>query len=493
MSTIDLLPAWSGAKYHAHQELGIKWMLEQESKGYTVPNTNHIVRGGILGDKMGVGKTIQSLGLIANGDAIKTLVITPLAVRGQWEHEFKRSAVNLYIPTQWGSKWVLQGSFVPGAKTVHLAHYDKVASKPDLCRGEDYDRIILDEAHTIRNAATQKAMAIFKIPATYKWALTGTPITNKMDDAVTYLKFIGCPVDSGIKKWQAKYEEWARNVYMSRQLIECEPSEALVLPPTAIEETRSLEFTSKEEEELYKGIYANEEAKWRNAQKLNGQAYHLAMLSILLRLRQVSVNPQIYIKSRQKEAFGWAGPEFKSVSRKFDEIAFLMREQAETGEGHKWIVFCQFTEEMALLDGFLKAHPFVGQVLHYSGGMTMKEREATLKESRAQTEPGKQDVFLIQLKAGSTGLNLQQYDRIIFVSPWWTPSELEQAKARAVRIGQPKVVKIYLLHLKTEDTFNIDTCMMEKVFAKKELAKTFETWSVHRQEVAEVAEAISEI
>ena len=493
-----LLPAWEGATYHEHQETGVKWMLEREAKGYAIsgPPTSqtikdHVVRGGILGDKMGVGKTIQSLGLIANGGPLKTLVITPLAVRGQWEHELRRSNVNLYLPTQWGGRWVLQGSgHTTERPTVHLTHYDKVANRPDLCEGEEYGRIILDEGHTIRNPSTKKAQVIFKIAANipYRWALTGTPITNSMDDAVTYLKFIGCPVDSGKKKWQAKYEDWVRNLYMSRQLTECEPSPELVLPPTAIEETRLLDFTSAEEESVYRGIYANEESKWRCAQKLKGQAYQLALFSILLRLRQVSVNPQIYIKARRKEAFGWTGPEFHAVSRKFDEVAFLLREAHEQSEEHKWIVFCQFHEEMILMEAFLKAHPFVGNVLQYHGGMNVKEREATLKESRLPTEKGKQDVFLIQLKAGSTGINLQHYDRIIFVSPWWTLSEMEQAKARAVRIGQSKVVKIYLLHLRTEDTFNIDKCMMEKVFTKKGLADEFETWSVHKQiPVAEAA------
>jgi hypothetical protein len=111
----------------------------------------------------------------------------------------------------------------------------------------------------------------------------------------------------------------------------------------------------------------------------------------------------------------------------------------------------------------------------------MKEREAALKESKSMPEVNgsKQDVFLIQLKAGSTGLNLQQYDRIIFVSPWWTPSEMEQAKARAVRIGQKRVVKIYQLQLRTEQGFNIDKFMMDKVFQKKELGDMFESWSVH--------------
>ena len=489
---VPLTPAWKDAVYHEHQEHGINWMLQAEELGYTIPDTDHVVRGGILGDKMGVGKTIQSLGLIANSPAEKTLIITPLAVRGQWESELRRADVNLYLPTPNGGQWRAQEPIIAGRKAVYLVHYDKVASRSELCNGKDYTRIILDEAHTIRNASTRKAEAVFQVAkgVKYKWALTGTPITNSMDDVTTYLKFIGCPTDPG-KKWQPKYNEWAKNLYLSRQLSECvAEGQENIVPPTPIEETRLLNFTSINEEVLYKDIHANEESKWRSAKALKGASYQLAIFAILLRLRQVSVNPQIYIKARQKEAFGWSGPEFHQVSRKFDEVAFLMREATELNESHKWIVFCQFKEEMIQLNQFLKAHPFIGQVLQYHGGMNMKEREQALKESKLPTEEGKQDVFLIQLKAGSTGLNLQHYDRIIFVSPWWTTAEMEQAKARAVRIGQKKVVKIYMLHLETEETFNIDKFMMDKVFEKKELANSFEQWSAQLRPLEEASEEI---
>ena len=479
---LALLPAClHKPTYYEHQEVGIRWMLEREAKGYQIPDTKIAVRGGILGDKMGVGKTIQSLGLIINGVAQKTLIITPLAVKHQWESDLKQCDVNLFMPTLWAGRWVAQGNHVPGRKTVYLAHYDKIANKTELTVDQDFERVILDEAQTIRNSGTRKTMSVFKIKSLYRWALTATPIMNTYNDAATYLKFIGFPMDSG-KTWQPKYEEWARAVYLSRMQSECKAPPGLIMPPKPIEETRMLDFTSKEEEEVYNGIYNDEESKWRDARKLKGNSYQLALFSRFLRLRQVSVNPQIYINARKKETFGWTGPEFLQVSRKFDEIAFLLREAAEAKESRRWIIFCQFHDEMNLLDSFLKAHPFVGQVLQYHGGLSAKEREAVIDESMSKS--GKQDVFLIQLKAGSTGLNLQHYDRIIFISPWWTPAEMEQAKGRAVRIGQREVVRIYLLHLKAENIFNIDACMMEKVADKTELANEFESWSVHRNPIA---------
>ena len=109
----------------------------------------------------------------------------------------------------------------------------------------------------------------------------------------------------------------------------------------------------------------------------------------------------------------------------------------------------------------------------------MKERDAAIDASKVCSLEAKQDVFLIQLQAGGTGLNLQHYDRIIFISPWWTAALLDQALGRAVRMGQKNVVKIYWLKLKTEGTFNIDEFIMEKADSKRDLGRTFLSWSSH--------------
>jgi hypothetical protein len=474
-----LNPTWSGAVYAKHQEEGIQWMLDQEAFGYKVPDENYVVRGGILGDEMGLGKTIQSLALIVNGTALNTLIVTPKAVRQQWVLAASKCNLNVFTAEK---QWERTSRRVLGGKNVYIAHYDKVVSNINLFTKLSIDRVILDEAHRIRNTKTVTGASILKIQATYKWALTATPIVNTLDDVIAYLKFIGFKINT--PGWSSKYKEWISKVYLARTLGECEPPAGLTMPPDPVVDSRSLEFTSKEEEDLYNKIYSGIESQWRSVQAMNGREYQLQKFAILLRLRQISVNPQIYIKARQKESFGWTGPEFKIPSRKFNEITHLMRESFEAKESHRWIIFCQFHDEMELLQDHLKRFEFIGSVLQYHGGMDMSERDEAIQQSMIFSENYKQDVFLIQLQAGGTGLNLQHYDRIIFVSPWWTSALLDQARGRAVRIGQKNTVKIYWLRLKVEDQhISIDEFMLDKANSKRDLATEFLSWSYNMKNI----------
>lgn len=476
---MSLQPTWPGAVYAKHQTEGIQWMLNQEMNGYAVPGKDYVVRGGILGDEMGLGKTIQSLALIVNGSGKNSLIVGPLAVCKQWEEAASRCRVNVFTLEK--TSWTQRNRRILGGKNVYIGHYDKVVSDVNLFLSiGKLDRIILDEAHRIRNTKTSTYKGISKLNANYKWALTATPIVNKLNDAVAYLKFIGFKIEH--PGWYSMYREWISGVYLARTLDECEAPAGLTMPPDAITETLLLDFTSDEEREIYDGILNDIESKWRCAKALKGQAYQLAKFSVLLRLRQISVNPQIYIRAREKEAFGWTGPRFSHPSRKFDEITHLMRESYENGVGNRWIVFCQFHEEMTMLSEYLKAFPFIGNVLQYHGGLSMKEREEAIQQSKEVSDGSRQDVFLIQLQAGGTGLNLQHYDRIIFISPWWTSALLEQAQGRAVRIGQKEQVKVYWLKLKAEEEhFSIDDFMLNKASEKKGLAADFLSWSHNKK------------
>jgi len=466
---------WPGARYAPHQVEGIEWMLGLEKNGFKPANSDYKVHGGILGDHVGLGKTIQSLALIENGSGMNTLLITKKGLRQQWIDECMRMNVNLFVAEK---KWVQMGPNIPGAKAIYVSHYNKLVSSFSMFKIVTWDRIILDEAQDIRNTKTAAGSYALKLKAKYKWALTATPIINDYKDVVAYLKFIGFQIDGS--GWSGEYKTWIPHIYLARVNSECEAPAGLTMPAPPDIHHLLLDFSSKEEELVYNGVLNNIEAQWRTVQGLSGEAYTLGRISILLRLRQLAVDPRIYMKSREMEESGWIGPAFHTPSRKFDEITHLMRESHLKGEAHRWIVFCQFQEEMVLLEKYLKDFPFVGSLLQYHGGMNFAERDKAIDESKIAT--GKQDVFLIQIQAGGTGLNLQTYDRIIFISPWWTSALIEQAKGRAVRIGQKEVVQIYFLKLKAEeDRFSIDEFMMDKADQKKKMAEMFLSWSYHKK------------
>ena len=125
---------------------------------------------------------------------------------------------------------------------------------------------------------------------------------------------------------------------------------------------------------------------------------------------------------------------------------------------------------MALIREFLLKQELAkdDHILMYHGGLSQAERTAVLAHSKQTTET---TVLLLQLHAGGVGLNLQEYDRILFVSPWWTAALMDQAIARAVRMGQQKVVKVYHLRLLSEGdaTINIDTMVNKKADEKRKM------------------------
>jgi hypothetical protein len=134
---------------------------------------------------------------------------------------------------------------------------------------------------------------------------------------------------------------------------------------------------------------------------------------------------------------------------------------------------------MDMLQDMFRTESAVELVQQYHGGLSATQKQDVLERTQLPLMEGKQEVLLVQLQSGGTGLNLQHFDQVIFTGPWWTKALMDQAVGRAVRIGQKKVVKIYQLQLRTEEGFNIDEFMMDKVFQKKELGDMFESWSVH--------------
>ena len=449
---------WPDFAFKPHQETGVTWMLRRERGGV------YGVRGGILCDEMGLGKTIQMVALIKSGEGLKNLLVAPVAVLEQWKKVIWKSEMNVSTPSP---NWKSEGVVIKGAPTVFCIGYEAAAKKPWLLTGIDWDRLIYDEAHRIASKNTGTELAL-RITAKRKWLLTGTPVVNKVRDLRILLEIIGLedvPATDDLEVLAPLIKKYVMARTMD-QLRSCMPD----APKKPIHKVQRLDFRSAAEEQFYK------DKADIIARRLNtlggGLGATLARLKLIMRLRQVSLHPQIYNEARKKQLKShWTLPDWTEISTKFEAIQTLVRDATES---HKWIIFCHFRDEMEMLDKMFRGEPAVELVQQYHGGLNASEKEEVLSKTHLPIMEGKQEVLLVQLQSGGTGLNLQHFDHIIFTGPWWTQALMEQAVGRAVRIGQTKQVIVYHLLLKaesTEENTNIDSFMREKAETKGKLCR----------------------
>jgi SNF2 family DNA or RNA helicase len=462
-----LIPLWSGFSYFAHQETGIRWMLEKERVGTLVPEGT-VVKGGFQCDDMGLGKTIQITAAMVNHPQKATLLIAPLAMIETWVSVCQKAGMSVYEVEKSG--WVRKASdsavpmhFRRLRPAVYVSNYEKMFRNQSLFQ-RSWDRVVLDEAHKIRNADGQVAKAARAIQVPIRWAVTGTPLVNSLKDVVSLMAFVGVPCKAPWR-WDRKYLQVLPDLLIHRSLDSLRKIIQGAPPvPEIVEQV--LPFRTEDEEDFYHGVQgATESMVARYARELLSPR---ESFKLLLRLRQISVHPQVYINAKRREDPSYDRADWEGSSTKMEAIRQILDEEGT----HKTILFCQFNDEMALIRDFLLAEGLVKDenILLYHGGLNQAERTAVLRRSKETTE---RTVLLLQLQAGGVGLNLQEYDRIVFVSPWWTAALMDQAIARAVRMGQTQVVKVFHLRLAAEHSaaINIDTLVNAKAEEKRKMLK----------------------
>lgn len=170
------------------------------------PSQPQECNGGILADEMGLGKTMQILSLVAsssNTDRLPTLVVCPLSVLTNWELQLEkhvRTGVQgglswaVHDPTQRGGRPLQKADLVLGKNNIILATYDTVkGSGGSVLLETHWQRVVLDEAHTIKNPNAAKSIAVMRLQARSRWCVTATPVQNRVSDFYAYLKFLREP------------------------------------------------------------------------------------------------------------------------------------------------------------------------------------------------------------------------------------------------------------------------------------------------------------
>jgi SNF2 family DNA or RNA helicase len=421
-------------------------MLEREAA------TSH--QGGILCDEMGLGKTIQMIGLMRASPKKMNLFLGPLPVLEQWRVAATRAGLNCWMAK--GDRWEPPTHLKLSAPNLFLINYEAATRRPEMTKERAWDRIICDEAHRLANEGVSYRL-VADVPCLIHWFLTATPIVNKKHDIVALFKLLEVP-----------YGDEKLPIYVMARTMEQLRASMPHLPKAPIEKTHVLDFTSDEEGDFYKGIQGQLVRRWK-AMKADGDANALDKLRLIMRLRQISLHPQVYIESKRNEAgpILYNRPDWIDPSTKFQGIRDLIEKDCEP---KKWIIFCHFHKEMELLQEFLSFSDSIKSTWLYSGKLTAVQRTAVLKKTEEPCDGG-HEILLIQLQSGGVGLNLQHFQNIIFSGPWWTAALMEQAVGRAVRIGQKNQVTVHHMVLKEEAGLNIDRHMQSRAEAKGKMCR----------------------
>ena len=438
-----------------YQREGLGWLTFLERLGL----------GGCLADDMGLGKTIQVLALFVRRQQLvqetglaprPSLVVVPKSLIFNWMEEARRFAPQLRVLNYTGQERT-EATGAIGQHDLVLTTYGTLRRDVVQHRKLEFDYVVLDEAQAIKNAASQAAKACRLLKARQRLALTGTPVENHIGELWSIFEFLN-PGQLGtatrLKRFLAGgrgngAELVARAVrpYLLRRT----KSQVLSDLPEKTEQTLFCELGEQQRQayDELRSHFRRELATRIGAQGIGRS--RIAVLEALLRLRQAACHPGLIDAGRIDES-----------SAKLDTLLEQLGEVLD--EGHKVLVFSQFTSFLAILRRKLDAQ---GQVYEYLDGKTT-DRQSRVE--RFQEDPDCR-LFLVSLKAGGQGLNLTAADYVYILDPWWNPAVEAQAIDRAHRIGQTRRVFAYRLIARNT--------VEEKILAlqeqKRELAESIVT------------------
>lgn len=438
---------YEGFAYHPHQVTAVNWMMGREQD-----DAPH-VRGGILADEMGLGKTWMTIGLLLNSVVHNTLLLVPPMLQPQWSEALTRSSIPHRILAPAGATGTVDG-WRPIAGTadcmVYIATYDRATHNIALLTGAGmyFDRIICDEGHVLRNGPkTRRFLALSTITAERKWILSGTPVQNRKQDFLNLLNFLGMDAETRLRidpVVVAQSIVLRRTVGDVRDVVTTMPS----VKPVHVTHSVTMPPQS-EEERVFKALVG------RFNYAIESHAKALIILELYLRIRQFIAHPSIYVDAMKKK-YGdkYGRPSWTGTASKMAEFTRLV----STGPKPPTIVFGTFRGEMDFAHAELvKAGYHVWDV---RGGMTDAQRELVCEASRAAVADGRPVAIVVQIVAGGAGLNLQHCSRVVFLSSHWNPAVVDQAIARAYRMGQTETVYVHHLLLADDAEKNVDRRMI---------------------------------
>ncbi|MBL0938874.1 MAG: DEAD/DEAH box helicase [Gemmatimonadaceae bacterium] len=421
--------------------------------------------GGCLADDMGLGKTVQVLAMLearrVEGKGMSLLVV-PRSLVFNWVQEAARFTPQLNVIDLSHAERAVD-SLDDAQANVAITTYGTLRRDIERLGARRFDYVVLDEAQAIKNAGTATAKAARLLQAEHRLALTGTPIENRIEELWSLFEFL----NPGMLGASTRFSNAARMLGVEQTALPPAPGQSpddvlsRALRPVILRRTKSqvaTELPPRTEQTLEVELEPEQRAFYDELRQQYVQSVfaqvekeglaksRMHILEALLRLRQAACHPSL-VDARRGSL----------PSAKLDALIPAVQEIA--AEGHKALVFSQFTSFLSLLRQRLDA---LGIAYEYLDGRT-RDRQARVERFQSADGP---PLFLISLKAGGHGLNLTAAEYVYLLDPWWNPAVEAQAIDRAHRIGQTR--HVLATRVVARDT--IESKILELQASKRALA-----------------------
>ena len=434
----------AGLETKQHQLDGVEWCVNNETNGHLADDT--LVRGGLIADGMGLGKTIQMIGTIVCNFKRRTLIVLPRALLEQWEATIiKTTNHEPLIYHGHSAKTCSNDEFL--AAPIVVTTYGMVAKHTaSPLHTTTWNRIIFDEAHHLRNAKTAVHTSALKLKSNIRWLMTGTPIQNRKSDFYSLCAQMGIP--------ESYYIDENNLIHLAKSfLLRRTKEQAGITLPMLTIETTEVSWETEDEKDLAEDIHSLlqfSQVDSTSERRVNNQiaSLDMPMLAVLVRARQACIYPSLmknnFDQLTKAGLLDESSAHLSALTASSSKLNAVINHIVERKNNqNSKIVFCHYRGEIDEIRRRLESHKL--SVETFDGRTPQHERERILNTSAC-------DVLILQIQTGCEGLNLQYFSEVYFVSPHWNPAVEDQAIARCHRIGQLKETHVFRFNMAGFDT-----------------------------------------
>lgn len=455
------LPQGLQATLRPYQHNGFSWMYKNAQLGM----------GSLLADDMGLGKTLQVITLLLKFkqegifEKKKAMVAVPTTLLSNWMREIAKFAPELKAAVYHGTQRTIPNDF-----EVLITTYGVLRSEVKVLSKYNWFIMTIDEAQNIKNVTTAQTKAVKSIKADIYVAMSGTPVENRMSEYWSIMDFANKGYLGSLSKFTTNFADPIQK-HNDKQALE---SFRMITAPFILRRMKSdksiiQDLPEKVENDYLVNLEPEQAAAYENLvlnalkdiEKSEGIARKGLVLTMMMALKQICNHPYQYLKK------GIKTPEASGKANMLFDLLDNIRSQQE-----KVLIFTQYKQMGDLLVEWIRLR-YGREPLFLHGGTTRSKRDEFVQTFQTSYQD---NIFILSLKAGGTGLNLTGANHVIHYDLWWNPAVEAQATDRAYRIGQQKNVMVYRLLSNGTMEERIDAMIK----GKKELANltvaTGETW-----------------